>query len=946
VVKLFVRVLGLIAVLVLSNAAFAVGMGGINVTTALGEPLSAEIDLVAVSKADVNKISARLASSDAFKGAGLDYPATLPNLKFQVGTRANGEPYIKVTSSQPLNEPFVSLLVELTWPSGQLLREYTFLLDPPNFKAEQPKPAEVRPQEPRAAVAAGSGAGETKDDFLQMRATAPVDEKIFAAPAVAAVEVAAIEVAPIKKEVAPIKKPVESGNVATGTIKVKRGDSLSKIASGTKTPEVSLERMLVAMYRENQDAFDGNNMNRLKVGKILRIPAGSDLNKVGQDEANKEIHAQAADWHAYRMKLAAATGSSTGQTPRQEVSGKITSTVVDKAPAIKEFPKEVVRLSKGAAPGDKAVSGNPQAAQEDATARNKSLKDSRERIALLEKNIKEMQHLIELKSKPASPAKPEMNPPAAMLPVKPAEQETKAEIKPVVKSDAEGAQSAIVAHAAQPASAVKAAKTVTPKAETPPPSPLDDILGEPTYLAGGAAALLGLGGLVFMRLRRSGKGAETNDDEVSAKPGAHISAPAALAKDDGDFTQPAVSSAISPAGVDDVDPISEADLFLNFGRDVQAEEILKDALKKNPDNQQVRLKLLSIYANRKDIKSFSEGAQHVQASGDAFAWAQAVEMGRKLEPGNPLYAADDSTQTAVEEQGEEDVKPEHQAGGLDFDLDFGAAGGAVTALDVALDEAPAIPAGLDFDVGFGSPEEAIPAKVNQSQDASEVKLDATAALDFDLGSGFSAEAAPDISKEQPSDFEHTFVLDAPLIQEPEPAVQPAADESILDFDLSSAPEGEAEPAAVQEEQQATSLEDLVFDISENETTQASKDVAAVAAESAVTENDSEFMLDFPSGDDAQAEEKSMPAQAPTVVKEPGNIDLSEINLNLDTSAAVPSETVKDAHWHDVATKLDLAKAYQEMGDASGASEILEEVLTEGDPQQRAAAEAMLQQLSV
>ena len=139
VLKFIVNALGLIAALVLSSAAGAVGMGGISVATALGEPLKAEIDLVSVGKTDKNKMSARLASPDAFKGAGLEYPSTLPSMKFQVETRANGQPFLKLTTSQPVNEPFVSLLVELTWPSGQLLREYTFLLDPPGFKPEQPK---------------------------------------------------------------------------------------------------------------------------------------------------------------------------------------------------------------------------------------------------------------------------------------------------------------------------------------------------------------------------------------------------------------------------------------------------------------------------------------------------------------------------------------------------------------------------------------------------------------------------------------------------------------------------------------------------------------------------------------------------------------------------------------------------------------------------------------
>lgn len=470
--KFFVKTLGLVVALALSGAAGAVGMGGISVSTALGEPLKAEIDLVSVGKADKNKITARLASQDAFKGAGLDYPATLPPLKFQVETRASGEPYLKVTTAQPVNEPFVSLLVELTWSSGQLLREYTFLLDPPGFKPEQPKTPEIKPLEPRVASADESAMAAKKEESMPIRATAPVDEKVFAASAVASTKKPAESSKPsASNKVAEGSKPAASGNVATGSIKVKSGDTLSKIASETKAPDISLERMLVAMYRANEDEFDGRNMNRLQTGKILRVPEDNEVDKVAQEEAVKEIHAQAADWNAYRLKLAAAIGHTSEQAPKQIVTGKISTTVADKTPAAKESAKEVVRLSKGEAPGDKAAAGGKamqdklHAMEEDATARNKTLKESNERIALLEKNIKEMQHLIELKGQLAQSAKTGQSKVAEPVPSKAGE----SKIKPAVTAEVkQNAASATVKTDTQPASAVKPAKPAPSKVETPP----------------------------------------------------------------------------------------------------------------------------------------------------------------------------------------------------------------------------------------------------------------------------------------------------------------------------------------------------------------------------------------------------------------------------------------------------------------------------------------------
>ncbi len=932
VLKIFVKSLGLIAGLVLSGAACAVGMGGINVTTSMGEPLKAEIELVAVSKADKNKLSAHLASPDVFKGAGLDYPATLPKLKFEIESRANGEPYIKLTSTQAVNEPFVSLLVELTWSSGQLLHEYTFLLDPPGFKPEQPKAVEVQPLEPSVASAGESKVGKVKEDSMPMRATAPMDEKVFA-----------------KAGVAPSRKSAESGNVASGTIKVKRGDTLSKIVRETKSSDVSLERMMVAMYRANEDAFDGNNMNRLKTGKILRVPEEGDLNKLPQEEAVKEIHVQAADWHAYRMKLAAASGSVAEQAPKQEATGKISTTVTEKTPAAKESAKEVVRLSKGEAPGDKAAAGgNAQAMQdklhameEDATARSKALKDSNERIALLEKNIKAMQRLIELQGQPVPPAQPVPSKAEVPVPSKAAEPETKAEIKPEVKPEAASSSVQAVAPApvARPASAVRPAQPVAPKVETPPTSLLDEILEEPLYLAGGAAALLGLGGLGFMQARRRSK-----NKEAAISAATHIAAPIAPSADTGDFTRTVTTAAIRPSEPEDVDPITEADLFLNFGRDVQAEEILKDALKKSPGNQQIRLKLLSIYANRKDVKTFSGVARQIQDSGDAPAWAQAAEMGRKLEPGNPMYGGNDSPVVASGAPLEV-VKAEHA--GLDFDLGLGVPEASAAALDVPLEVATATSAtssGLDFDLGFGAPTEAATGAeaVARSKLQTE-KADTSSVLDFDLG--FDASTGTKAVAPAEPDFQSTVMLNAPMSEESKALENLQAEReseistpwSSIDFDITAThPDLQAQQPGTAEKP-ATSQDDAFFDVTATHPSAIAMrdEMAEVPAEAA---DAMAFTLDFPTT-------KESPASAQTLANKAGAIDLSEINLNLDAPISAPAEEIKDTHWQDVATKLDLARAYQEMGDASGAREILEEVLNEGDAQQRAAAEVMLQQLS-
>jgi len=118
----------LMACLLWSGVASAVNFGGISVGSLLGQPLQAEINLLEVTPAEQSGLSAKLASPEQFKTAGIDYPYSLPLINFTLLTRSSGETYIKLTSDQPINEPIVSLLLELNWSSGRLLREYNFQL--------------------------------------------------------------------------------------------------------------------------------------------------------------------------------------------------------------------------------------------------------------------------------------------------------------------------------------------------------------------------------------------------------------------------------------------------------------------------------------------------------------------------------------------------------------------------------------------------------------------------------------------------------------------------------------------------------------------------------------------------------------------------------------------------------------------------------------------------
>ena len=240
-----------------SASASAAGLGRLTVLSSLGQPLRAEIDLAAITREEAASLAARLASPDAFRQAGVDYNTALLGIRFSVQRRAGGQYYVSLVSSQPINEPFLDLLVELNWATGRLVREYTFLLDPADMKPVAPPsvaPAPViRAEAPRAAEPAPT--------------PAPVAAPVAARPAEPAMVVKPTP-KPASKPVAT-PKPASSAPPAGGTYEVRKGDTLGKIARQSAQEGVSLDQMLIALLRANPDAFVGGNVNRLKSGVIL-----------------------------------------------------------------------------------------------------------------------------------------------------------------------------------------------------------------------------------------------------------------------------------------------------------------------------------------------------------------------------------------------------------------------------------------------------------------------------------------------------------------------------------------------------------------------------------------------------------------------------------------------------------------------------------------------------
>jgi pilus assembly protein FimV len=359
----------------------AAGLGKLLVFSALGQPLRAEIEVTA-TREELPEMKARLAPKEAFQRAGLDYVASLQNLHFIIEQRDNEQVVIKLLSTVPINDPFIDLLLELDWPTGRFVREVTFLLDPPEAPANSGALSGLSvvnlPEMPAAAAAAG----RSEDVPL----AAESDE---AGEAVLALRARAREA---------LAREGESATEVRELREVKRGDTLSKIARSIKPDGVSLEQMLVGLFRANQEAFDGANMNRLRAGKVLVIPKQPALETISTATAKKVVETQSADWNNYRKKLAAMVAQMPGKDAggKQDDAGKITARVAEKELAsvtardqVKVSATDVESMKPGAA---------AKVSEEDLVAKEKALKEANERLVMLEKNVASLQKLLELKS--------------------------------------------------------------------------------------------------------------------------------------------------------------------------------------------------------------------------------------------------------------------------------------------------------------------------------------------------------------------------------------------------------------------------------------------------------------------------------------------------------------------------------------------------------------------
>ena len=364
----------------------AAGLGRLSVRSSLGQPLLAELDLVGVTPEESASLAVRFSSGDV-KSRNAKSGVDLAGLKMSIEKREKGQFYIKILGNRPFNDAFLDLPIELSWTGGRIVRDYTALIDPPGYVQQAltvAPPVVVLPQAIKPAPTANA------EPVVQSEA---VDETAARAPA----ELQSNPVADVTRtpDVALSKskaKETISSTDATQTVRVKSGDTLINIANTHKVQGATLEQMLIALYRNNLEAFPTGNMNAMKAGQILRLPDAKQVTNLPHEEAAKVYQAQVNDWRAYLKNLSNTALEVT--TSGSAVRGKIATKVDDADVADK---RDVVRLSKtDDTKGGKKKGRSQQADQEDAQAVANELAEAKSRIAELEKTLEDTKKLMAL----------------------------------------------------------------------------------------------------------------------------------------------------------------------------------------------------------------------------------------------------------------------------------------------------------------------------------------------------------------------------------------------------------------------------------------------------------------------------------------------------------------------------------------------------------------------
>ncbi|MCK5092715.1 MAG: hypothetical protein KAR30_09335, partial [Gammaproteobacteria bacterium] len=725
--------------------------------------------------------------------------------------------------------------------------------------------------------------------------------------------------------------------------RTKRNDTLWKIAKEVRPDEsVSLNQAMIGLLRENPEAFMGNNINRLKAGYVLQVPDRTAMTSMSRAEATNEVNQQYREWKNLGRKTsvaksmdAAAETSAKVLTPKKTAKGRLELL----APKTGDESRAEAGTKIDQNASNEELRRQLAFVRESEEAKSQESAELHSRVLELEEQIENINRLASLKDEQLAALQ------SKLAELQKGEAQTGAEKKEPVKAE------------------VKQAKPVKqpPSAPQPKQEPgLFDWLDDPVMsgVAGGVILIVLILLAIIAKRRTSTVGFKESILQERApvaepsEPPVHINEvldsraqEKEESEDKGEEAPPPPSSsylsdfAVSSIGsmhdeAGEADPLTEADVFLAYGRFQPAEAMINEAIESQPDRSDLRFKLLEIYYAARNESSFEQEATAFQemVAGDPI-WDKVVEMGQDLCPGSVLFGGSGSSSTepalsdSVEESlsepepesdeavpeslADEQVKKENEEGEVSVghfsESEFD------TKLNSAIEEQPVNDSPIDFDLGdFEVEGDEGRGEVSESEAKSDDNLD------FDLSGSEGEQVVDDLASELESMASN---LDS---ESPEGAddigvasVMDVTDsEQNMDFDL-----GGETPAIEDLGDGGQVIEDLADDLE-------------AMASSLDTGTDMEGM---------EKESSAAGVEIPNIDAD-FEFDTVDSALEDDEDFGDGEDSPLSDEDDEMGTKLDLARAYVDMGDPEGAKNILNEVVEEGDDQQKNEAQELLQKI--
>jgi pilus assembly protein FimV len=608
--------------LLIPAATDAAGLGKLKVKSYLGETLDADIELVETTADEFPSLTARLANADEYIAAGLQDSAIPTGIRVNAVQHADGQWILHLTSTGPINEPFLELLISVNSETLHLVRQYTVLLDPPNSKLDDggnPLPSSANPSPigsrsydaiNPSEVTSTTGSSlpqpvaRTRKKFMEVDARISASEINHAAMSKVSVPAAENQLKPRQQTIEPNSSSIIQNE--SQTYLTQKGDIFGKVAQQYQPAGVSLKHVMTALYKANPDAFLEGDINQLKAGQVLHIPE-----IVGAP---------------FRRSEAAST------LAEAKPAGKVDTNFADKANA---HPGFFLKIS----PGNTSTKIDEQ-------------DNNQARINQAMPSVPAPIPLTQAVPVPATPIEP-LN---------------------AQHSDPVGV---VVAPSVDPAAIVTPKSKIVSDAVTS--TPKQNWLNNILWILIGMMIPVTIFLLAFvLNIRRQAKMRRLQESvfgSIQASKSNAVNAdiiygqePAELDQASSDAQNEPLLQASHPhdqtiIDIDEIDPLVEAEIYISYGRDEQAESILKHALEATPSRHELSYRLLVIYAGRPDLESFERYAKVVKDAAvlggqeDITIWDKVAILGGQIDAENPLYKTEVMQSDAVENDGE---LPEHQ----------------------------------------------------------------------------------------------------------------------------------------------------------------------------------------------------------------------------------------------------------------------------------------------